>query len=154
MNSEKRTISPEKRHRARKFAVQALYQWKMSGDNLEEISRGFLADMNHKKTDADYFSELTQGVDENVNDIDKKFIDFLDRKFEEIGPVELSILRLGTFELAYSHSVPYKSVMNEAIELAKTFGPEDSYKYINGVLDQVSKKYRIIERRNDEKDGG
>ena len=86
MQSGKRTISPEKRHRARRFAVQALYQWQMSGDDLADISRDFLADMNHKKTDTDYFSELTQGVDENVNDIDKKFVDFLDRKFEEVGP--------------------------------------------------------------------
>ena len=138
-------ISPKKRHKARCFAVQALYYWQMTQDNVNEVLIHFLKDINAKKTDTDYFQKIMHDIVKQSTHLDELFIPYLDRPIAEIGPVELAILRLGTYELTEHLEMPYKAVLNEAVELTKTFGPEEAHKYINGVLDKVAANSRAIE---------
>jgi N utilization substance protein B len=146
MTNEK--ISPRKRHRARSFIVQALYQWQLTGDNISEIALQFLVEMNTKKTDTEYFRELLIAIPKECAMLDAHFVVYLDRPLAEVGPVELAILRLATFELVHHLEIPYKVILNEAVELAKTFGPEGSFKYLNGVLDKTTVVLRPIETAN------
>lgn len=139
-------ISPKKRHKARSFLVQALYQWQLTGNDVNEILLNFLTEMNPKKTDSVYFKELLQKIVAQVSDIDSQFVPYLDRPVDEIGPIELAILRIATYELCERIEMPYKVVLNEAIELAKVFGPEDAHKYINSIIDKVADAKRSIER--------
>jgi N utilization substance protein B len=133
------------RRKARHYAMQALYQWQMAGSNLTDIEAEFRADYDMAKVDVDYFSELLHGIPASLSEIDELFIPLLDRKEEELTPVELSLLRIGTYELAKRVDVPYKVVINEAVSLAKKFGAEDSYKYLNGVLDKLARQLRTVE---------
>ena len=138
-------ISPKKRHNARRFLVQALYQWQMTGDDVGEILLSFMKTMNIKKTDAEYFQTLLRAIPKQATALDALYTPYLDRSLEAIGPVELSILRIASYELQYGIEIPYRVIINEAIELAKTFGPEESFKYINSILDKVAEKSRSIE---------
>lgn len=131
---------------ARRCALQALYQWQVTGFSPAEIERQFLQE--HDTTDAqlDYFSELLHGVVEHRAAIDEALGRFADRPVEEIDSIERAILRLGTYELLYRREVPYRAVLNEAINLAKAFGATyKSYKYVNGVLDKLAHQVRAKE---------
>lgn len=143
-------VSPKKRHKARRFVVQALYQWQLTEDPINDIILSFLVDMNPKKNDTEYFQTLMHAIVSQVSDIDASFVAYLDRSIDEIGPIELAILRIATYELKERPELPYKVVLNEAIELAKTFGPEESYKYINSIMDKVAEKFRSVETNIDQ----
>jgi len=119
----------------------------MTGDNVGEIETQFLVGNDMKKTDVDYFSALFHGVPGCVNELDGAFVKHLDRAKEELDQIELAVLRLGTYELAKRVDVPYRVVINESVELAKTFGASESFKYINGILDKVSQALRMEEIR-------
>ena len=138
-------ISPRKRHKARCFALQALYQWQLTGNDIDEIVLRFVGEMNEKKTDVHYFRQLTHEIVQQIPSLDAEFSPYLDRSLEELGPIELAILRLSTYEMLHCPELPYKVVLNEAIELAKTFAAEDAHKYINAVLDKVAAKQRHLE---------
>lgn len=141
-------LSPKKRHKARNFAVQALYQWQLTGDDISEIMLQFLVDMNTNKCDSDYFRQALLGVAQNIAVIEQHFTPHLvERSLAELDPIERAVLRLGTYELAFCPEIPYKVVMNEAIELTKHFGAEGSYKYINAVLDKTAAVLRSAESR-------
>ena len=142
---EQKKISSTQRHRARSFALQAIYQWQLSGEEVNVIIMQFLTQMNPKKTDVDYFRELVLGAVLNISTLDAIFAPDLDRELDTLGPIELAILRLAIFELQDKIDVPYKVVINEAIELAKTFAAVDSHKYINGVLDRIAPTLRAAE---------
>lgn len=133
------------RHQARHYAVQALYQWHVSGNDLVDIEQHFLEDFNFKKTDAAYFHELLYGVAQHVTTLDEHLKPLLDRKINALGPVELAILRMSSYELVYRLDVPYKVVINEGVNLTKTFGAADAHKYINGVLDKLAREIRKLE---------
>lgn len=133
------------RKKARHYLVQALYQWRMSGKSLVDIEAEFRTDNDMSKVDADFFHEVLHSVPKKLDEIEAAFEPRLDRKLAELDPVELAVLRLGTYELLYRLDVPYKVVINEAVSLAKKFGATDSYKYINGVLDKVAADKRAIE---------
>lgn len=135
------------RSRARWFAVQALYQWQLSGLDLGEIEGQFLAEEEMGQCDVDYFRELLHQVPGRLHELDGHLAPFLDRPIEEVDPVERAILRIGTYELGFRLDVPYRVAINEAVELAKTFGAEQSHKYVNGVLDKVAKGLRADEMR-------
>ena len=143
MTGDKQTIKGKRR--ARKLAVQALYQRLISGDNLSEIEAQFRAIHGDEKADLDYFNRLLHGVSKGMESLDQAFEPFLDRKIESINPVELTILRLGAFELLEAFDVPYRVVLDEAVTLAKTFGAQDGHRYVNGVLNQLAKKVRAVE---------
>lgn len=135
MNKEVK-ISP--RRRARECAVQALYSWYVSKNSIEQVELSFIADQDMNGVDIPYFRQLLRGTVENIEDVDSKLRPFLDRKEEDVDPIERSILRLSAYELIFELDVPYKVVINEGIEVAKVFGSDDSHKYINGVLDQLA----------------
>ena len=132
-------MKPSERRKARHFAVQAIYQWQMTQANVADIEEQFKLEQQMKGVDMDYFRELLFGVAGNVNKLDATFSPFLSRKLEELDLVDKAILRLATFELVYRKDVPYRVVINEGIELAKSFAAEDSHKFVNGVLDKVIK---------------
>lgn len=135
-------MKPYLRRKARKLALQALYERLLSGNSCAEIKKHFLSEANEKKVDINYFCDLFDGVDEHLNDIDELMSPFLDRPLSALNPVELSVLRLAIFELSFKPDVPYRVVINEALELTKEFGAVEGFKFVNGVLDKVSKQCR------------
>jgi transcription antitermination protein NusB len=135
------------RHKARRSAVQALYQWQLTRQPPAEIERDFLADPSLKDADLDYFHHLVREIPAHVPELDEQLAPHIDRGIAEIDPVERAILRLGAFELGFHPEIPYRVVLNEAIELAKTFGAEQGHKYVNAVLDRVALVLRAQEIR-------
>jgi len=131
--------------KARSCVVQALYQWQLTGQNLSIIERQFFEDDRLKNAQKSYFIDIFHGVPKNLDNIDTAFGGFVDRKVEEIDPVERAILRIGVYELMYKTDVPYRVVINEGVELAKSFGADGSHKYVNGVLDKVAQVQRKAE---------
>ena len=135
-----------KRRKARHYAVQALYQWKMSGSALNQIEAEFRTDNDFGKVDGEYFHALLHGVPQQLADLDAAITPVLtDRRLDEVGPVEIALLRMAVYELKECIDVPYKVVINEAVALAKKFGATDSHKFVNAVLDQLAEKFRALE---------
>lgn len=130
---------------ARSLAMQALYQWHMAGQSLNEIEAQFRVDNDFSGVDGNYFHELLTGVARAKTEVDGAIVPHLDRPLEELDPVELAVLRLSTFELMHRIDVPYRVVINEGIELAKVFGATDGHKFVNGVLDKLAPTLREAE---------
>ncbi|MGR8948744.1 MAG: transcription antitermination factor NusB [Gammaproteobacteria bacterium] len=126
------------RVRARRCAVQALYQWLLAEQPPKEIIKEFIADRELINVDMDYFSTLTETIPEHYQQLQALIDPHLDRDWEQIDPVEKCVLLVGTFELTSCPEIPWKVVINEAVSLCKMFGSEDAHKYINGVLDKVA----------------
>lgn len=135
-------MKPKARRLAREFALQAVYSWQMTKNAVEKIELSMVAENNMQKVDTEYFLELLRGVVKDYAELDKKIKPYLGRLPEELDPVEKAILRIACYELIARIDVPYKVVINEAIELAKSFGAEESHKFINGVLDKAIKTLR------------
>ena len=133
------------RSKARSLAVQAIYQWQMAGQPIGDIVAQFLAGQAGKKVDTDYFQELVSGVASNLERIDEGLSAFLDRDVERVDPVERAVLRLAAYELLQHPEIPFRVVINEAVELAKVFGAEQGHRYVNGVLDRAARKLRPLE---------
>jgi len=133
------------RSKARSLAVQAVYQWQMAGQSVPDIVNHFLTEHADRKLDTDYFRELVEGVSGNLTQIDEGLSPHVDRSIQSVDPVERAILRIGAYELIKHPEIPYRVVINEAIELAKVFGAEQGHKYINGVLDKAAKTLRPLE---------
>jgi N utilization substance protein B len=133
------------KRRARKLALQALYQWLMSGTDLSEIEAQFCAANDMSKVDVGYFRRLLHDVPKNLNLLENSISPFLDRPIHGLNPVELSVLRLSSFELMFCPEIPYRVVLDEAISLAKEFGSQDGHRYVNGVLNNLAKQTRIVE---------
>ena len=130
---------------ARRLAVQAIYQWQMTGETLAVIERQFVQERGLGKADAEYFHDLLHGVPAHLDALDASFADFLDRPLDELDPVEKAILRLGAYEFSHHPEVPYRVVINEWVEQARTFGAEEGHKYVNGVLDRLARSLRAVE---------
>lgn len=130
------------RHRARELALQGIYQWRVTGGDMEQIEKQIHAEKNIGRYDKKLFSRLLIGALGNHADIETLIAPHLDRPLSDLSPVEFAVLLLGTFELAQNPEVPYRVVINEAVELAKTFGGTDGYKYVNGVLDKLAEQLR------------
>ncbi len=133
------------RRKARHYAMQALYQWYMANADLTDIEAEFRAEYDFAPVDLEYFQALLHGVPAHVDELEAVFEPLLDRKLDELDPIERSLLRMGTFELKERIDVPYKVVINEAVSLAKKFGATDGHKYINGVLDKAARELRQAE---------
>ena len=133
------------RRQARYLLVQALYQWQITQTSADELLAQFHLQPQFAKADKAYFEAGLAAVMTQSDTIDQQFSLYLDRKLVELDPIELTILRLATYELTQRLEVPYRVAINEALELAKIFGATDSFKYVNGVLDQVSKQWRKSE---------
>ncbi|MFP1840850.1 transcription antitermination factor NusB [Lonsdalea quercina] len=135
-------MKPAARRRARECAVQALYSWQLSKNDIADVELEFLSEQDVKGVDITYFRELLTGVATQADRMDELMTPYLSRKLGELGQVEKAILRLAFFELSRRDDVPYKVAINEAIELAKVFGAEDSHKFVNGVLDKAAPRLR------------
>ena len=133
------------RSMARKRAVQALYMWEISKNDLSDIQDEFLLEHDMGKVDMKYFKELLHKVPAHVDVIDEEINKLLDRPMKEVDPVERAVMRIGVYEMKYRPDVPYRVIINECVELAKTFGAEDGFKYVNSILDGVARKLRALE---------
>jgi N utilization substance protein B len=133
---------------ARRAAVQALYQWQIGQQNLSDIEAQFLIDHALNKADLPYFQELLHQIPAQLDDVERCLIPVLDRPLAEIDPVECAILRIGAYELSTHPELPCRVIINEAVQLAKRFGGDLSYKYVNGVLDKVARSLRPGELRS------
>jgi N utilization substance protein B len=140
-------VKPAARKKARVLALQALYSYLMSGNDMRQIELTIATTNDMAKVDMEYFQAILHGIDSDLETIDKAYKPYLGRLPEELDPIEKSIMRLATFELTQRIDTPFKVVINEAIELAKTFGAEESHKFINGALDKAVKTLRKDERR-------
>ncbi len=138
-------MSQRKRHQARRLALQALYQWQVTGDDIGDISSQFVAKNDSDKYDIDYFRDLFQGVPTHLDELDRELQPLIDRDIERVDLVERAALRLGVYELLHHPEVPFRVVINESVELAKVFGADKGHRYVNGVLDKVSRKVRAVE---------
>ncbi|WP_405326970.1 transcription antitermination factor NusB [Ruminobacter sp.] len=145
-------MNPGQRHRARHFAMQALYQWEITKELASVIEEQFLEDQPvDDKTDKEYLHQLIVGTITHIDEIDKAYKPYLNsRSIEDLDMVDKSILRLATYELLFqSADVPYRVIINEAILLAKDFAAQDSHKFVNGVLDKVVKNMQLKEVESD-----
>ncbi len=133
------------RVRARRCVVQALYQWQLAGQDPNEILKEFVAERELVKVDLEYFSALTREIPKKVEVLQADLMPALDREWSRLGPVERGVLLLGAYELHFCPHIPWRVVVNEAVELCKMFGAEDAHKYINGVLDRTARRLRSME---------
>lgn len=133
------------RTNARKAAVQALYQWQLTGHDPVRIEQQFHEQDWLQDVQKSYFKELLFGVPANQEAIDRALGEFVDRPVDVVDPVERAILRIGAYELLFRLNMPYRVVINEAINLAKCFGADGSHKYVNSILDKVAQQKRADE---------
>lgn len=141
-------MNPTARRNARNYALQAMYQWQLSATPSIDIEAQFIATQITKTVDIEYFKELIHSVPRQVGQLDEIIKPFINRPFDELDPIELAILRLATYELKQRVEIPYRVVINEALELTKRFGSIEGFKFVNGVLDQVAKNIRSTEVAN------
>jgi len=133
------------RHLARRSAVQALYQWDLTEQAPEDIESHFIDHHELRGIDLDYFRRLVEEVPLYRQELDSHLEPFLDREMANVDPVERAILRMATYELEYVPDIPFKVILNEAVELSKTFGAEHGYRFVNGVLDRLAETLRPCE---------
>ena len=139
------------RSRARRYAMQALYQWDLSGTDLPLIRQQFLVNEDFSRADQPYFMKLLSDLPGQADVVDDNIAEYIDRPLEQLDPVERAILRIGIYELLTQADIPYRVVINEAVQLAKKFGAEQGHAFVNGVLDRAARKLRRTEYR---KSGG
>lgn len=135
------------RSRARRRALQAIYAWQVSGNAMERVIDEFRHEQDMEIADLAYFEDLLRGVERHCADLDAALAPFLDRDVAQVDPIERAVLRVATYELRHRPDVPYRVVLNEAIEVAKRFGAEHGHTYVNGVLDKAAKEWRDSEYR-------
>ncbi|MEZ5454766.1 MAG: transcription antitermination factor NusB [Lysobacteraceae bacterium] len=141
-------IDPAARSRARRRALQAVYAWQMSGSSMNKVLDQFRDEQDMEIADLAYFEDLLRGLDSHCADIDAALQPFLDRTVDQVDPIERAVLRLATYEMRYRLDVPYRVVINEAIEIAKRFGADHGHTYVNGVLDHAALEWRAAEARS------
>jgi len=135
-------LKPSHRRRARELATQSIYGWQISKNMIKDIIESTLEEVDLNSFDVNFYRKLVLGTAQNSADLDKAYQDYLARDLEELDMVEKAILRVATYELVHCPDVPYRVVINEAIEISKTFAADDSHKFVNGVLDKAVKKLR------------
>lgn len=135
----------QQRHMARRLAMQALYQWQITGQSAREVVAQFRSNEDYFKTDKAYFAELVEQAVRDKDVIGEELKDYLSRDFDLIDPVERAVLMVAVLELKFHLEVPYRVVINEAVSLTKKYGATDAHKFVNGVLDQACKKIRSME---------
>lgn len=141
-----KTEGPRARTKARRLILQGLYQWQLSGTSARGVIAELEASQNTKDVDLEYFEEVLKGVIAASADLEALYASHLDRPLEQLDPIERGILLIGAFELKQRPDVPWKVVLNEAVELTKSFGAEEGHKYINAVLDKTAAQVRKAER--------
>ena len=137
------------RGKSRRLAMQAIYQWQMTGDNISDIKQQFFDENNMSQFDSAFFSELVSGVASSISDLDVLLEKYMPRSAESVDPVERSILRIAVYEFVNRFDVPYRVVLNEAVNITKEYCSENSHTFVNAVLDKVAKEVRHIEVQSD-----
>ena len=145
MNRRRDGIDPVHRSRARRRALQAVYAWQLAGGTAEQVIAQFAHEQAHEIADLMYFEDLVRGVLKHVADLDGALAQFVDREVEQVDPIERAALRIATYELRHRPDVPYRVVINEAIDTTKRFGSEHGHTYVNGVLDHAAAAWRTAE---------
>jgi len=145
MKHRKDGIDPVARSRARRRALQAIYAWQVSGGTTQQIIGQFAHEQAHEVADLEYFEDLVRGVMTHVAELDGALAEFVDREVEQIDQIERAALRIATYELRHRIDVPYRVVINEAIDSTKRFGSEHGHTYVNGVLDHAAAAWRAPE---------
>ena len=149
MSSKSQHANPNKsrtpRHRAREFALQGLYQWLMSQEDAGAIDAHIRNAHGFDKADAEHFDLLLHGTIRDVDKLRSEIVPLIDRAIDQLSPVEHAALLIGAFELKHHIEIPYKVVINEAVELTKSFGGIDGHQYVNGVLDKLAASLRATE---------
>lgn len=135
------------RGKSRRLAMQAIYQWQMTGDSIADIKQQFFDDNNMEKFDAEFFSQMVSGVASSISELDPLLEKYMTRTAESVDPVERAILRLATCEFINRLDVPYRVVLNEAVDITKEYCAENSHAFVNAVLDKVAKEIRHLEVR-------
>jgi N utilization substance protein B len=138
-------IDPAARTRARRRAVQALYAWELGGNPMRKVIDDFRSEQDMQIADLEYFEDLLRGVDVHRAELDAGLAPLLDRDIARVDPIERAVLRVSAYELKYRLDVPYRVVLNEAVEVAKRFGSEQGHTYVNGVLDKLAHAWRAVE---------
>ena len=133
------------RHRAREFALQGLYQWLLNNEDATTVVNHIRAAHGFEKADADHFAQLLYGTIKESVELRAAFAPLIDRTVAELSPIEHAVLLIGAYELKNNLDIPYRVVINEAVELTKSFGGIDGHKYVNGVLDKLAPKLRADE---------
>ena len=147
MSEQKKGPQKSPRRRARELALQGVYQWRLTGGDLAEIERNIREEKSLGRYDVELFVRLLRGVLTDPLILQTALQPHLDRPVEELSPIEFSVLLVGAFELAREPETPFRVIVNEAVELAKTFGGSDGHKYVNGVLDKLGATLRPLEAR-------
>ena len=145
MKHRKDGIDPVARSRARRRALQAIYAWQVSGGTTQQIIGQFAHEQAHEVADLEYFEDLVRGVMTHVAELDGALAEFVDREVEQIDQIERAALRIATYEMRHRIDVPYRVVINEAIDSTKRFGSEHGHTYVNGVLDHAAAEWRAVE---------
>lgn len=135
------------RSRARRRALQAIYAWQVGGSRMNAVVDQFRHEQDMEVADLEYFEDLLYGVERHVEAIDDALKPYVDREVGQIDPIERAALRLATYELKYRPDVPYRVILNEAIEVTKRFGADHGHSYVNGVLDKLASALRSTEKR-------
>jgi N utilization substance protein B len=135
----------EPRRRARRRALQAIYQWQMTGQEPSEILRQFLEIQDMSGVDVEHFEKLLLGVGSNSESLDAELQLFLDRPIDQLAEMERAALRIGAYELLHCPELPYRVVLDECVDLAHRFGSEQGHAYVNAVLDKAVSKWRVNE---------
>ena len=138
-------IDPHARSRARRRALQAVYAWQLSDTPIGKVIDQFRNEQDMEVADLAYFEDLVQGVGRHLEDLDAALSAFLDREIAQVDPIERAVLRIAAYELRHRPDVPYRVVINEAIETTKRFGSEHGHTYVNGVLDHAAAQWRKAE---------
>ena len=146
MNQRPQGLDLAARSRSRRRALQALYAWQMSGSAMTAVITQFQHEQDMDVADLDYFEDLLHGVEHNVAALDAALRPHLDREVEQVDPIERAVLRLAAYELKFRPDVPYRVVLNEAIEVTKRFGADHGHTYVNGVLDKLAGDLRALEK--------
>ena len=143
INPRKKKIS--NRRKSRELVMKSIYRGLVNQIDINQIKKDIQEDPDYIRADQDLYEEMLLGVFKNIDSLKQEIESYIDRSYEELSPIELSIIYFSLYELKYSLSVPYKVVINEAVEIAKTYGGADGYKYINGILNQAAKVNRTNE---------
>ena len=133
------------RRKSRELVMKSVYRGLVNQIDITQIKKDIQDDPDFIRADQDLYEEILSGVFKNIDSLKQEIESYIDRSYEELSPIELSIIYFSLYELKYSMSVPYKVVINEAVEIAKTYGGADGYKYINGILNQAAKANRVNE---------
>ena len=140
-------VDPHARSRARRRALQAIYAWQMSHTAINKVIDQFQNEQDMEVADTEYFEDLVRGVEANLATLDQALAAYLDRDIAQVDPIERAVLRIAAYELRHRIDVPYRVVINEAIETTKRFGSEHGHTYINGALDRGAQTWRAAEAR-------